>query len=158
MNISQAEISLYKADWSPFLCVCVCEREVGGYNHGSFLNIISQIGLYSGSSFPAANGKIKVPCPLWSQREEAAKWTLRSGFNVMSVFLSSHHQSREVEEHELLCTTWGLIGPLIPYQVRAHFSSSELTEWPSNVIVSKRSVEALDVPGLLELCAPDRCV
>lgn len=44
----------------------------------------------------------------------------------------------------------GLIGPLFPYQICAHFSGSVPTEWPRNVIVSKYSVEVWHVASLLK--------
>lgn len=72
-------------------------RRGSRYLHCSFLNIISQVGLGSGSSIPAANGKIKGLCRVWSQRVEAANWTPRSGFHAMSVILSAPHQSRAAE-------------------------------------------------------------
>lgn len=112
----------------------------------SFLNIISQVGLGSGSSIPAANGKIKGLWCVWSQRVEAAKWTPCSGFHAMSTFLSPPHQSGAAQEHELLSVTWGLIGPLIPYQMCAHFSGSEPAECPCSVTVSKHSVDAWHTP------------
>ncbi len=83
---------------------------------------------------------------------EARGWRLLSEHHAPNFMpclsFSSPHQSRAAEEQELLSVTWGLIGPLIPYQICAHFSSSELTEWPCNVIESKHSVKVWHIADL----------
>lgn len=56
-----------------------------------------------------------------------------------------------MEESELLPVTWGLIGPLIPYQICLHFIASELTESSHSIIVLNRTAEIRDIVDLLKV-------